>query len=99
MDYLLRNAAQRGFHPTGNPSSGWFMVPPAVAASPAVPFSTRVSAGMKPPLGRDSLLHFRVKRFINEYTPFCAVRPGGLPHFTRCVGAFNTIYIRFSRMM
>ena len=43
-----RNAAQRRFHPTRNASTGWFKV------LPAVPFSTRVSAGMKHPLGRDS---------------------------------------------
>ena len=49
-----RNAAQRGFHPCRNPSTGWFKVPPAVPLSPAVPFSTRFSAGMNPPMGRDS---------------------------------------------
>ena len=45
-----RNAAQRGFHPTRKHSTGWFKVPPAVPLSPAMLFSTRVSAGMKPPL-------------------------------------------------
>ena len=49
-----RNAAQWGFHPTRNPSTGWYKVPPAVPLSPAVPGSTRVSASMKPPMGRDS---------------------------------------------
>ena len=43
--------AQGGSHPTRNPSTGWFKVPPPVPLSPPVPFctSTRVSAGMKPP--------------------------------------------------
>ena len=49
-----RNAAQRGFHPARKPSTGWCKVPPAVLLSPAVAFCTRVSAGMKPCLGRDS---------------------------------------------
>ena len=40
-----RNFAQRGFHPARNPSAGRCTVPP---------FWTRVSAGMKFPLGRDS---------------------------------------------
>ena len=49
-----RNADQRGFHPTRSPSTGRFKVPPAVPLLPAVPLCTRVSAGMKPALGRDS---------------------------------------------
>ena len=40
-----RNAAQRWFHPTRKPSTDWFKVSPAMTLSPAVPFSTRVSAG------------------------------------------------------
>ena len=43
-----RNAAQRGFHPTRKPSTDWSKV------SPAVPSCTRISTGMKPPLGGDS---------------------------------------------
>ena len=34
--------AQRGVHPTGNPSTGWFKVPPAVPLSPAVRGCTRI---------------------------------------------------------
>ena len=33
--------------------TGPYKVPPAVPLFPAVPTSTRVYAGMKPPLGRD----------------------------------------------
>ena len=44
-DIAGRNAAQRRYQL----STGRFKVPPA----PLSPFSTRVSAGMKPPLGRD----------------------------------------------
>ena len=54
-----RNAAQRGFHPTRKLTTGWFKVPPAVALSPAVPFCTLDSAGMKPLLGRDSSVNVR----------------------------------------
>ena len=46
--------AQRGFHPTRNPGTGWLKIPPAVPLSPAVPICTRVSAGMNTPMGRDS---------------------------------------------
>ena len=41
-----QNAAQRGFHPTRNPSTGRVKVPPPVPLLPAVPFWTSVSAGM-----------------------------------------------------
>ena len=40
-----RNAAQRVLYPNRNSSTGWFKVPLAVPLSPAVSFSTRVSAG------------------------------------------------------
>ena len=43
-----RSAAQRGAYPVRNPSTGWFNVSPAVPLSPAVPFCTRVSAGLNP---------------------------------------------------
>ena len=54
-----RNAAQRGFHPTRKPSINWFKVPPEVPLTPAVPFSSRVSAGINPPLGRVSSVKIR----------------------------------------
>ena len=41
-----RIAAQRGFHPTRNPSNGRCKIPPAEPFTPAVPVSTRVSAGI-----------------------------------------------------
>ena len=52
-------AASRRFHMNetlqkGNPCTEWVKVPPVGPLSPAVPFCTRVSARMKPPLGRDS---------------------------------------------
>ena len=53
-DIVGRNAAQRGFHPIRNPSTGWCKVSSAVPLTPAVPFCTRVSARIKPLLGRDS---------------------------------------------
>ena len=40
-----RNATQKWFHPTRNPSTGWCTVPPAVPFLPAVPFCTKVSTG------------------------------------------------------
>ena len=43
-------------HLTINPSTGWFTFPPAVPLSPAVPFCTRVSTVMKPPLGREEVV-------------------------------------------
>ena len=55
--YHLTKYRQRGFYPTRKDSTGWFKVLPAVPLSPAMPFNSRVSAGMKPPLGRDSSLN------------------------------------------
>ena len=52
-----RNAVQNGFHPTRKPSTGLIKIAPAVPLSPAVSFCTRVSAGMKDRLGRDSSMN------------------------------------------
>ena len=50
-----RNAmTQMGVHHSRNSSSRCFTVPPAVSFTPAVTFCARVSAWMKPSLGRDS---------------------------------------------
>ena len=47
-------SAQRGLHPTRKPSTDWLKVPPALSSSPAMPFCTKESVGMQPPLGGDS---------------------------------------------
>ena len=57
-----RNAAQWGFHPTRNPSTGRCKVPPPVPLSPAMPARTRISARMKPPMGRDSPVNIQRRR-------------------------------------
>ena len=49
-----RTAAHGVVHPTRKASTSWYLIPPAVPLSPAVPYCTTVSGGMNPPMGRDS---------------------------------------------
>ena len=62
MSSLLSQGAQRGFHPSRKPSTGWFKVPP-------VPSVAKVSAEMKPPLGPP--------RFVRECVCLLSPRPRG----------------------
>ena len=78
-DITGRNAAQRWFHPTRSPSTGWCTFPAAVPFPPPVPFSTRVPAGMKPPLGRDSSVNMAPAGFPGVKTPTIdALAAGGV---------------------
>ena len=43
-----RTAAHGVVHSTGEASTDWYSIPPAVSLSPAVPFCTRVYGGMAP---------------------------------------------------
>ena len=47
LGFVWRDAIadRRRFH-TGEPSTGWRKVPPAVSLSPAVPFYTMIAAGI-----------------------------------------------------
>ena len=66
-------------HPTINPGTGWVKVPPPVPLSPAVPFCTRVSAEMKPPLGRDPSVSVQYKPLHTQYHILVSARMVSAP--------------------